>query len=38
MPQIKLHDPEKGNTYVIEVTEEDAKRAYEGKKNILYKK
>jgi len=38
MPQITLYDPKNKKTYIIDVTEADAKRASKGKKNILYKK
>jgi len=38
MQQVTLYDPENQNTYNLEVTEADARRANEGKKNILYKK
>jgi len=38
MPQITLYDPENQNTYNLDVTEADARRANKSKKNILYKK
>ena len=36
MPRITLYDAEK--MYIINVTNEEAKRAQEGKKSILYRK
>lgn len=36
MTTIKLYDPETDSTYILEVTEEEAERANDGKSYITY--